>query len=105
MEVTFLSRCDEIIRANLANPLFGVSELADALNTSQSTLLRKVKKTTGRTVANYIIFTRLETSRSLLENSEKTISEISFEVGFNDLSHFSTSFKKVYGFPPSDLRK
>lgn len=105
IEHAFLVKCKEIIHTNFSNAQFGVVELAQAHNMSQSTLLRKIKSLTGRTISNYLSVTRLEAGQSMLENSAQTIAQIAIEIGFNDASHFSTRFKKEYGFPPSDLRK
>ncbi len=62
-------------------------------------LNRIVKKYTGYSICRYVIMCRLSRAMFLLE-SDMTISEISKNVGFNELSHFSRCFKKYIGMSP-----
>jgi len=101
----FLDKVDAILSTELANEQFGVSELAEATNMSRSNLLRKIKKLTGRSASQYIRQIRLEKAKELLEETEMTVSEISFEVGFSNASYFIKCFREEFGFPPGETRK
>ena len=50
----------------------------------------------------WIVKRRLQEARRLIENGEKPL-DVYMQVGFKNLSHFSTAFKREYGFPPSEL--
>ncbi|WEG14752.1 response regulator [Pullulanibacillus sp. KACC 23026] len=59
----------------------------------------------GQTFIDYLTQKRIELSKSLLINTEKTFKEICFEVGYHDPNYFSRVFKKMTGKTPSDYRK
>jgi TolB-like protein/AraC-like DNA-binding protein len=101
----FTSKAIAIIRQNLANEQFGVSELADALHMSRSNLLRKVKKETNLSVSQLINQVRLQGAMELLRTSSLTISEVSHQVGFNSVSYFIKCFREYYGYPPGEASK
>ena len=101
----FLNRLKGIIEENISNEKFGVSELADAIGMSRSNLLRKVKKSTGQSVSQFIRQIRLENAMEMLKESTQNISEIAFAVGFGSTSYFTKCFHDHYGFPPGEANK
>lgn len=101
----FIARASEIVEQNLSNVQFGVTELADATNMSRSNLLRKIKKLTGLSVSQFIRKIRLENAMELLKEGNTTISEISYQVGFNSTSYFIKCFREEYGYPPGQAGK
>ena len=101
----FLNRLKGIIEENISNEKFGVSELADAIGMSRSNLLRKVKKSTGQSVSQFIRQIRLENALEMLKESTQNISEIAFAVGFGSTSYFTKCFHDHYGFPPGEANK
>ncbi|MEE4247408.1 MAG: helix-turn-helix transcriptional regulator, partial [Kangiellaceae bacterium] len=101
----FLLTTKNIIQDRMSDEHFGVSELADAVNMSRSNLLRKLKKQTGKSASQYIRKIRLDKAKELLEDSEMTISEISYEIGFSNSSYFIKCFREEFGFPPGESRK
>ncbi len=103
-ENAFLSRIRSIIIAELTNPEFDVQRLSRTMAMSRSQVYRKVKALTGRSIANYIRYIRLQEGKKLLESTGKTISEIAYDVGFNDLPYFSNSFSEEFGYPPNATR-
>lgn len=94
----------EIIQTHLYSDL-SVEELAKLANLSLSSFKRDFQQIYNESPANYIKQQRLEKAKELLTVSDQSINEISYQVGFNDLAHFSRSFKKHFGFPPSQLQK
>lgn len=66
---------------------------------------RKLKSITNKSTAIFIRSVRLQKAKELIQTSNKTVSEIAYEVGFNDPSWFSRSFKEEFGVSPSDLSK
>jgi AraC-like DNA-binding protein len=66
---------------------------------------RKLKSITNKSIAIFIRSVRLQKAKELIQTSNKTISEIAYEVGFNDPSWFSRSFKEEFSVSPSDFSK
>ncbi len=71
---------------------------------SLSTFKRDFKLLYKTTPAKWLLEKRLSHSRHLLSNLGKTVSEASFESGFENNSHFSRAFSKRFGVSPSELR-
>ena len=81
-----------------------LTEVAKSVHISPNYLSEKFKEVTGVNFVDYIAHTRTEKARELLQNSHLRISEIAFAVGFQSLSQFNRTFKKVTGRSPSDYR-
>ena len=80
-------------------------EIAEHLNYSQAQVYKLVKKYFALTPANYINCVRLQRAEALLALGENTITEIAFQVGFQDGAYFSRLFKAHYGESPKHYRK
>lgn len=104
-ETKFLQKAIQIIHNNLDNPNLGSRHLAQKMNLSESQIYRKLKAITGKSTAVFIRSVRLEKAKDLIQTTEKTISEIAYEVGFNDPSWFSRAFKEEFGQSPSAIHK
>jgi len=91
------------IHAHIAEPL-SVANISEACNLSVSALERRFKKHLKKTPHQYIMELRLERGRSLLMKTEKGIGTIALETGFSDHSHFTRTFTKHFGEPPSAVR-
>jgi class 3 adenylate cyclase/TolB-like protein/Tfp pilus assembly protein PilF len=104
-EKDFLQRITEVIEKNLSNEQFGVSELAKEIGMSRSSLLRKVKKITHVSVSQFIRELRLKRGMEMLGQTELTVSEISYKIGFNSTSYFVKCFREYYGYPPGEVGK
>lgn len=82
-----------------------LESIANSLAISRSYMAALFKEVTGLTVMEYVLHCRLNAARYLLEMESKTISEISDDIGFESVSHFSRYFKKKLGKTPSEYRK
>lgn len=82
-----------------------IEEIALQCNFSEYHFMRFFKKYIGMTCIEYINNYRLEIASSLLSSTDKSILDISFEVGFNNVSYFNKLFKKKYSITPKDFRK
>jgi AraC-like DNA-binding protein len=98
----FLGKINEIIEEHISNELFGVSELAREIGMSRSNLLRRIKKLTNLSVSQYISQYRLKRAMELLKQNAYTVSEVSYQVGFNSTSYFIKCFREFYGYPPGE---
>ena len=99
----FVDQAESIILENVSNEHFGVSELAEAMNTSRSNLLRKIKKDTKLSASQFIRQVRLEKGMEILGQTSLNVSEVSFKVGFGSTSYFIKCFREHYGYPPGEV--
>ena len=92
------------INSNLGKKL-SIEEISKTLGYERSYFCRKFKKTIGVTATEYIRIARLELSREMLQQTNKSIMNIAISCGFHDSAYFINCFKKVYGVSPSKYRK
>jgi AraC-like DNA-binding protein len=78
--------------------------VAKAANTSPNYLSEKFKESTGTNFVRYVARMRYEKAAGLLRQSDLRISEIAFATGFQSLSQFNRTFKKLAGKSPSEFR-
>ncbi len=93
----------DVVEAHLYSAL-SVDDLASLTNKSLTSFKRKFKEIYGSSPANYVKNKRLERAAKLLIITDESISDISFKCAFNDLAHFSNSFKSKYNLTPSEYR-
>jgi len=82
-----------------------LASLANVAGMSPSAFSRFFKLHTGRNLTDYIIDIRLGYATRMLVDTTRSISEISFSCGFNNLSNFNRIFKKKKGCSPSEFRE
>lgn len=123
--IIYLIRCQRYThninqRTNLSNITIGeivnfiennysrqltLPEIAAQFGISESSLTKKIKIFTNMTFKEYLTKTRIEEAKSLLISSEKSITEIAYECGYNNSNFFGDVFKKAVGMSPSSYRK
>lgn len=101
---TFVGRLRTAIQDNLGDSDFSVERLGEEIGFSRVQLYRKVKALTGQTPVELLRKARLTKARQLLEKTEKSVSEIAYEVGFTSPSYFNKCFKDEFDINPSSLR-
>jgi signal transduction histidine kinase/ligand-binding sensor domain-containing protein/DNA-binding NarL/FixJ family response regulator len=101
----FMQRVILIIQKYLSDSDFDVEMLSSAMALSRMQVHRKLIGLTGYTPGSFIRHIRLNKAAELLKNKTGTVSEIVFEVGFNNLSYFSKCFKKQFGVLPSEFNQ
>ncbi len=79
--------------------------LAEELHYSRYHLARVFRQQTGFTVHRYLAQVRLRTALEQVAGSRKDLTEVALDVGYSSHSHFTESFRQVFGFPPSQLRR
>ena len=102
---TFIGRLRDSIRQNMGDSDFTVERLGEEVGLSRVQLYRKVKALTGQTPVDLLKKARLERARLLVEKTDKSISEIAYEVGFTAPSYFNKCFKDEFGVSPGVLRE
>jgi AraC-like DNA-binding protein len=80
------------------------TELARTVHMTQAALCRFFRRATGRTMTTYINQLRIGAAAQLLENSDLSVLEIGFRVGFGNYSNFNRQFKRMKGVTPQSLR-
>lgn len=81
-----------------------VAYCADELNLSANYFGDLIRKETGKSAKEYIQSKIIDVAKDELVESDKTINEIAYELGFKYPQHFSRMFKKTAGTSPSEYR-
>ena len=81
-----------------------LDEAAQAVNASTRHFCKVFKMATGITFTDYLARTRVEKAKHLLQNPHLRVSEIAFETGFDSISQFNRSFKRITGMSPTQFR-
>ncbi len=101
-EKVFIQKLTEVVENNLKNETFGVTELAEQMGVSRSSLYLKVKSNTQKSVSRFICEIRLKKAYGIIQEGSLNVSEIAYEVGFNSPSYFIKCFHEYYGFSPGE---
>lgn len=104
-EDPFVARAKAILLKNIADEDFRIPQFTKAMGVSRTQLHNKLKAITGKSTSHFINAIRLREGRELLLNSNLTIAEIAYAVGFKDPNYFSGRYKDLYKETPSDTRK
>jgi AraC-like DNA-binding protein len=92
----------EFLNSNYTDDLT-MEQIASFTGRSLATFKRDFKKISNLTPQKWLIKKRLEMAYIKLKEENKKVQDVCIEVGFKNLSHFSTAFKKQYGIPPSEI--
>ncbi len=103
-ERDFLKRIVGHIDRNLQDGSWGVDELAEAMGQSRSSLYRKLKAIAGESPNDFIKRYRMQRAGQLLLGSKLSVSEVMYEVGYQELGHFGKLFKAHFGHSPTQHR-
>jgi signal transduction histidine kinase/DNA-binding response OmpR family regulator len=90
-----------LVEKNMSNAEFSVEELSRELGMSRVYLYKKLLSLTGKTPIEFIRTVRLKRAAQLLEKSQLTVSEIAYQVGFNNPKYFTKYFKSEFNVIPS----
>ncbi|MCE6991980.1 hybrid sensor histidine kinase/response regulator transcription factor [Dyadobacter sp. CY323] len=90
-----------IVEENISNPDFSVEALSREVGMSRIHLYRKLNSISGKTPVEFIRSIRMERAARLLEQSQLTISEVAYQVGFNNPKYFAKQFREEFGELPS----
>ena len=100
----FINDFTALVEKNISNADFNVNELAMELGMSRVQVYRKVKALMGYSVNDYIVNVRLKKAKYLLLHTDKTIAEVSSDVGFSSATYFSTTFKHKFNLSPKEFK-
>lgn len=100
----FIKHFREAVEARLADSDISVEDLAADMNMSRVQLYRKVKAITGSSPVELLRTARLKRGYQLLLTTDKSVSEVAYQVGFSAPSYFTKCFKEEYGMLPGEAR-
>jgi signal transduction histidine kinase/AraC-like DNA-binding protein len=100
----FITNATRIVEENIGNEAYNVDDFCSALAMSRTSVHRKITAITGLSTTDFIRTIRLKRAAQLIKGRVASISEISFMVGFADVSYFSKCFKKEFGVTPTEFQ-
>lgn len=95
----------KFIASNYQNPELSISFIKYKLVIPENKITEEIKEKTGFSFKQYLNDIRLHEAKSLLTSTKLSISEIAYQVGYSNVSHFNRVFKSVEKISPSDFRK
>lgn len=100
----FLEKAIKIVEENITDTEFNVIYFAEQMNMSRSVLFRKMKVLTGHSINEFVRTIKIKRAGQLLISTQMNISDVAYEVGFNDLKYFRKCFKITFDETPSTYR-
>ena len=94
----------DYVRANFQRDI-ALAEVSELVSMTIPSFCRYFKKLTKKTFVSFLNEVRIVHACKLISEERITITEICYECGFNNFSHFTKSFKRITGYTPSDYRK
>lgn len=98
----FLTRVMHIVDEHMDDPDFGVEKLARKVAMSPPILYKKIKAVSNMSVNEFVKSLKLKKAAQLLQQTDMTVYEVAYNVGYNDRKYFSREFKKQFGKTPSE---
>lgn len=105
IDKSFAERFRRLIEENMADSELSVEDLSAKMGMGRVQLYRKIKALTNYSPVELLRIARLKKASSLLASSDKTISEITYEVGFTSPSYFTKCYKEYFGESPTEFLK
>ena len=102
MDEKLIDHAVKYVEDNIARSDLSVEELSQALGMSRVHLYKKLVNITGKTPIEFIRVIRLKRAAQLLRQSQQNVSEVAYQVGFNNPKYFSKYFKEEFGVLPSN---
>lgn len=104
IENKYINRAVSYIGRHFGDDI-SVKTLADYLQISEGYLSRVLKKETGYTLTNYVMYYRIAMACELLKDCRMKVYEAAERVGYSDTAYFSTLFKKIMGMSPTEYQE
>jgi AraC-like DNA-binding protein len=97
-------RAKEILDNNLVNPPT-LNLLSKLIGLNEFKMKKGFKEVFGTSVHAYVIQKRLEIAKTLLDRDSLSVSEVAYRIGYGNVSHFASAFRKQYGINPGSYMK
>ena len=105
MDKDFVGKFKELVEQNIADATLNVEDLGREMGMSRVQLYRKLKSLTNYSPNELLRIARLTKAASLLAATEKSVSEVAYEVGFSSPSYFTKCYKEHFGETPTSRLK
>jgi len=105
MDEELIKKAIALVEKNIAEANYSVEDFSRDLGMSRVYLYKKMTSLTGKSPIEFIRIIRLKRAAQLLEKSQKNISQVAYDVGFNSPRLFSKYFRKEYGMLPTAFVK
>ena len=101
LDEKMVEKAVKYVVTNIKRPELSVEELSSHLGMSRVHLYKKLKATTGKSPVEFIRLIRLKRGAQMLRESQLNVSEIAYQIGYNNPKYFSKYFKEEFGVLPS----
>lgn len=99
----FLAKAIQVVEEHYTDSEFGVEDFVHKMSVSRSLLHKKLTALTDQSAGDFITSIRLKKASQALRQKTGNISEVAYDVGFNDPKYFSRIFKRRFGVSPRDF--
>lgn len=99
----FILKAKSTVESRLSDSHFSADEFSELMDMSRSNLHRKLKALTDQTTTEFVRTIRLHKAAQLLQQTNLTVSEVAYQVGFESLPYFSKTFQEQFGVAPSAM--
>ena len=103
-DINRVMEIESLITRDVFSPAPFIPELAKMVNISEAKLKNNFKTVYGMPIYQYFQKARMRAAREVLETNKYSIKQIAIELGYTNLSNFSTAFRKEFGILPSELK-
>ena len=105
LDEAFLQEVEKVLKVHISKPDFTAQEFSKHMSMSRMQLHRKLMALTGLSTSQFIRSQRLKFAVKLLQESQLSVSEIAYQVGFNSVSYFIKCFRETYSTTPNTYIK
>ena len=102
-DIDRMQKARDLLDKDYINPPT-IGKLARTIGVNEAKLMHNFKRLFGQTIFDYTQNLRMDEAKKLLETTERSITEIAFDVGYEYSSNFTTAFKRRFGITPSVAR-
>jgi len=103
MDLKFMKKAVNIVQQHMSDAEFNVKAFGSLMNMSRMQIHRKLIALTGQPANIFIRTLRMNKASILLANKSGNITEVAYDVGFNNLSYFAKCFREQFGISPSEF--
>ena len=104
-QTDLMIRAKRFMMDNYANPELSLGSVAGYIGLNEKYFSSRFTKEEGTTFSNYLTEVRIRKARELMDKTDLKMYEISQQVGYNNVEHFTRVFKKVCRVSPGSYRK
>lgn len=102
-EQKFINKLNDWLELHLEETDYNIEDICKEIGTSRMQLHRKLTALLGQSASEFIRCYKMKRAKELLESGNYNVSEVVYKTGFKNNSHFTKTFKKTYGYLPSEL--